>query len=203
MMEDQKILTEFDRSVLLWGETIQDFAARVLGDVGKWQELVAINGLEYPYTGEAPDPDNGIAGYGDALVIPRIPSSEVVRVEEDAAFGRDIALTAHGLLSSASGDLVMARGRANIKQALRHRVMTIPGELPYHNTYGCKISELKGDKMPRIASRLAAVYVQGALQMDDRVLSVPETTAVVDGDTVSVESTVITDYGRETIRTRV
>lgn len=171
-------------------DTLQQIAARELGDASRWADIVSINGLSPPYlTGDLSLAGPAVKLYGQTLIVPA-PTVQVPSViDPDAAFGVDLDLT-NGVLSAESGDFALISGRDNLKQALLNRVDTDPGELLFHLNYGCKARRLLGAMNGPTTGQLAAAYVKTAVLMDSRVASVSSSTATVEGDSIAVDAEV-------------
>lgn len=182
------------REQLHHGESLQRFAARVLGDAARWHEVAALNGLSPPYVGAMPS--RRVAAYGDTLLIPGTPSDRVEpsRTSAPDVFKRDARLT-HGRLVSADGDFVLVAGRENLRQALSHRVRTPTGELIFHPTYGCRVHELLGARNNPSNNLLGGKFVERAVRMDPRIADVNGTGVDINGDVMRVECEAVTATG--------
>lgn len=192
-MAEQR-LRGFRRAQIDFGETLQQFAARELGDASLWTELAAINKLAPPYVSASGGPK--VARYGDTLIVPdgsREIAPDAKTAEE--VFGADAALERGLLTADETGDIALLAGRANLKQALEHRVRTAPGELIFHQDYGCEVHRLRGQAVDHLNALLARAYVSKALRQDDRVDSVSSLESEAVGDTIHVDATAETITG--------
>lgn len=172
------------------GDTLQAIAARELGDASMWADLIAINGLVYPYiTGDPTQAGPKVKLYGDTIIVPaaRAPAANVS--DANSLFGTDLRLT-NGLLTAENGDLALVSGRFNLRQALQNRIQTALGELLFHLGYGCGVHRLKGTANGPTAGLLGARYVRDAMLADPRVAQVPSTVATVTGDVIAVSADV-------------
>jgi hypothetical protein len=177
-------------------DTLQRVALREMGDASLWAELAIINRLKPPYLvntrAEAVD---GVIAAGDSIAIPAPVAAATVATDPDAVFLRDLLLD-KGKLAAEGGALKLAGGLDNFKQAILIRLTTSMRELPFHPDYGCWASTLIGAGNNAAAGQLAAYYVKTALSQDDRVAAIPDCTATVAGDSLSIEATVNPITGR-------
>lgn len=172
-------------------DTLQAIAARELGDAARWADLAAINDLIPPYLTTNPaevGPKVRLAGA--IIMVPSGGLQDVASVQDDDIYQIDAALDAGGNLGLTDGDLTLAAGQANLRQALTHRIDTEVGELLFHQNYGCKVRQLLGAVTGPTRNLLAAQYARAALEADPRVVSVPSATATASGDVTSVLATV-------------
>lgn len=179
----QKVIPGFRFVEVQRDDTLQHIAARELGGAQRWPELVALNSLRPPFIAEASG--LGVVGYGDFL---RVPSSTTVvdaEASPDEVFGRDVALSRGGIEVD-NGDFVVAGGRANLRQALRHRMETDAGELIYHPGYGSEIRRILGTVNGPTANLLAAQFARSAILADPRVSTVTKAQASATGDAIAV-----------------
>lgn len=183
--------TRFDRPLtgyrwaqIRWGDTLQMLAARELGDAGRWHELIAFNKLAPPYIAETAAA--GVLAYGGLILCPAPGPTATSTTDPDTVFERDVALTNRALEADESGDFLVVAGRANLRQALQHRVSTERGEVLYHAEYGSRIRQLIGRVAGPTASLLAAQYARSAVAADPRIARITAAKATVLGDTISV-----------------
>jgi phage baseplate assembly protein W len=176
-----------------YGDTLQTFAARVMGDATNWSVLVGMNGLMPPYLTD--DPDSAGAGVvlnGTYIMVPA-PSAST-STDPDDVFKTDVLLDDDGFLSvTENGDLATVSGVANLKQALENALDTDQGELIFHNSYGYLGRRLIGQKNGPTAGMLAARYAKQTINADSRISSVDSSTATVSGVSINtiVEATAI------------
>lgn len=176
-------LTGYRWSQIRWGDTLQSIAARELGDAGRWHEIIAFNRLRPPYL--AATASDGVLAYGGLILLPAPAPMAYTALDPDSVFERDVALVNRQLMADDGGDFVVVAGRANLRQALSHRVMTERGELLFHASYGCLVSRLIGTVNGPTASLLAAQYVRAAVQADPRIQRVTRSEAEVLGDKIT------------------
>ncbi len=168
-----------------YGDTLQTFAARVMGDASNWSVLIGLNGLMPPYLTD--DPDSAGAGVvlnGSFLMIPAATPS--TSLSADDVFKTDVLLDEDGFLSiTENGDLATVSGVANLTQALENALDTDQGELLYHPEYGYLGRRLLGQKNGPTAGMLAARYAKQTVSADSRISSVTDSTATVVGDAIN------------------
>lgn len=173
------------------GDTLQLIAARELGNAAKWADLIAINGLTFPYlTGDPDEAGPTVFLYGSLLLVPATVAA-AADTDPDAVFGTDILLSNGEIVATAGGDIEVVSGRANLRQAIKHRLGTAWNELLFHLNYGLGVHRLKGTVNGPTAAVLAAEYTRGALLSDRRIASVPNAVAEVNGDRISVSATAV------------
>ena len=87
-------------------------------------------------------------------------------------FGTDLALpiTAdESIRHTATGDLPSASGRANLRRAIRRRILTNPGELVHRPDFGCGLAQfLERPMTPSWRARMASV-VRSNILLDPRI----------------------------------
>jgi phage baseplate assembly protein W len=178
-------LTGFRHVQTQYGDTLQTFAARVMGDASNWAVLIGMNGLIPPYLTD--DPDSVVPGVvlnGSFLMIPAATAAP--SVDPNAIFGTDQLLNPDGTLAvTADGDFALVSGVANLTQALENALDTQQGELIYHGQYGYLGWRLVGSKNGPTAGMLAARYAKQTVGADPRISSVTDSTATVIGDAIA------------------
>ncbi|MFM0165648.1 hypothetical protein PQR39_35100 [Paraburkholderia sediminicola] len=167
------------------GDTLQTFAARVMGDASNWSVLIGMNSLLPPYLTDDPDSvTTGVVLNGSFLMIPAAtaaPSSD-----PDGVFQTDALLNPDGTFAvTANGDFATVSGVANLAQALENALDTDQGELIYHGSYGYLGRRLLGQKNTATAGMLAARYAKQTVSADPRISSVTDSTATVSGTAIS------------------
>ena len=84
--------------------------------------------------------------------------------------GTDILFDEEGdLVVSPSGDLEMVSGLDVLKQDLRDRLETIPGDLYSHSDWGCNIRTMLGALSSPLNRALAVRYLRLAVLDDPRI----------------------------------
>ena len=168
------------------GDSLRAIAARELGDAGRWHELIAYNNLVPPFLTDDPDQArDGVKAAGDLILVPAPAPAVSTTTDPEKVFERDIDLSG-GVFSVENGDFAVVSGRANLRQAIKHRVETDRGELIFHLTYGSSVRRMIGAVAGPTQARLAAEYAKAAVRADPRVRQVISATAEVIGDAVNV-----------------
>lgn len=149
-----------------------------------------------------------VAKVGDLINLPvnavLEPGNVVALTLSDIvdALGVDIALTSHGQKTvAADGDVQTVSGIANLKQAIKFRINTVPGELGMHPGYGCMIQFYLGTAQSAAWADLVQSLIHDCLLQDPRINTVDSITYVQKGDagfvnvqvTVSESSHVLSD----------
>ena len=84
--------------------------------------------------------------------------------------GKDILFDEEGdLVVSATGDLEMVTGLECLKQDLRDRLETMPGDLYAHAEWGCQIKQLIGALSTPLNRALAVRYLRLAVLDEPRI----------------------------------
>jgi phage baseplate assembly protein W len=196
MSQFDRVLPGFRFVETFHGDTLQRIAAREMNDASQWSTLAHLNELVPPYFIEPDQPATaGLLRYGDMLMVPAASASIGGVTDPDLVFEKDCALTA-GLLTSENGDFVVVGGRANLRQALQHRIRTDQGELIFHPEYRCLVHRLIGAMNGPTAGLLAGEYVKAALLRDSRIQEVTQVDVQITGDTISVLAEAVPITGR-------
>jgi len=90
----------------------------------------------------------------------------------DEIYRRDILIAGHDMEPSVSGDIETVTGLLNLKQALLHRILTIPGTLIHRPDYGVGISRYQGSPLTFDRKRRLAVEIDAQCRLDPRVVRV-------------------------------
>lgn len=172
------------------GDTLQRVAAREMGDANRWNELVWINNLTYPYLTDVPEEAcDAVLLTGSMIRIPAPTGINTDATERAQIYERDCKMVKRRLVDDGKGDIAVVAGTDNLTQQLKHRIDTPRGQLVRHPEYGCLVWLLQGKVTGPTASLLGAQYVKAALQADYRVSSVTNSTAQVDGDATRITAT--------------
>lgn len=169
-----------------YGDDLQAICRRELGDANRWVELVWLNDLVPPYI---TDEDNlvtdGVMRSGSLIKVPSVSGSALAS-DTGHVYERDIAMEERRMTTTATGDLQIVTGADNLRQQLKHRIVTPMGQARRHAEYGCKAWRLVGKVNGPAASQLAAQYVWAALLSDYRVKTVKKSNSSVIGDAIRV-----------------
>lgn len=168
-----------------YGDTLQTFAARVMGDASNWAVLIGMNSLQPPYLTDDPDSvTTGVVLNGSFLMIPAATAAPATSADE--IFGTDALLNADGTFAiTANGDFATVSGVANLTQAIENALDTDQGELIYHGSYGYLGRRLLGKKNGPTAGMLAARYAKQTVSADSRIARVDSSTATITGDVLA------------------
>lgn len=197
-MSITKRLIAFRRADTRVGDSLQAIAARELGDAGRWPDLVAINGLQPPWITDdlgVASPTVLLAGQQQIKVPAASPAVSGV-TDRDSVFGTDVALPGGRLQVTATGDLAVIGGAANLTQALSNRLASHLKDLDYHPDYGCDVYKLIGKGGTATADQLAVALVSRAVRSDGRVASIESATGTIAGDRIDVQVKAIAVDGR-------
>lgn len=199
MSEFNRPLGGFRLADTLRGDTLQVIALRELGDATRWADLANINNLLPPYlTDDAGQASDRVLLTGSLIVIPALTpvAQDAEGTGPDDLYKLDLGLINGRLEANEDGDFAVFDGRANLRQALKHCIITERGELMFHPEYGCLVRKLIGTVNGPTASVLAAQYVRSTLRADPRVQQVLSSTAEVIGDTINVVAVVMPIVGQ-------
>ena len=172
------------------GDTLQDVAAREMGDANRWPELIWLNRLVPPYlTDDAAKVTPYVLLTGSLIKVPAPVGMVSQDADEGQVYERDCQLVNKRLTDNGSGDFAVVAGVQNFKQQLAHRVVTPRGQAKRHPEYGCLVWQLFGRKGNPALSLLGHEYVRATLAADYRVSQVVQARAEVSGDAIRVTAT--------------
>jgi phage baseplate assembly protein W len=175
------------------GDTIQGVAYKALGDSSRWPELVALNGLSWPYmdfSGPGDQPDSSFTTAGKIVLgkgsVLKLPNAQGVVVPQDP-IGTDFddAGTKHVLLG----------GVDNLKAALLRRLRTPKGYLPHHPDYGSDLLRFVGSPMTPATVMASRAEAARTLMADPRVISVQPPSVRVQNDAIFIDTSCQTVLG--------
>lgn len=191
MTEFTKQVTGFRLVQTHFGDTLRKVALRELGDVSEWAKLIWLNNLVPPYLTDDPTlVKPGVVLNGTAIRVPSASSDIDAGVFPTEVFQSDCQLT-DGAFQFQNGDFLMVSGRANLRQALAHRMITDHGELMHHPRYGANLGRLVGALSGPVRQLVAADYVDEALRNEPRVKDVTRVIATTQGDRLAIEAEVV------------
>lgn len=184
------------------GDTLQGIAARLLGDVGRWHEIAALNGLSPPFVSLSGVP--GTAGPGDKILVPYVAGGAQEQVQsagsgasDDLAFGVDFGVDANGRGSVEPGqypaDVRYSRGVACVGQGLSLTFRTVQGTDRFQPWFGMPLAV--GDPSYGSAG-LALVQIVDQILIDDRISAVRREAVTESGTAISVSCDVHLRDGR-------
>lgn len=185
-------------------ENIMDLAFRVLGDPGRWKEIVVLNSLSAPYISEAGDGID-VLRPGDEVMYPSSESVERTGVSQegvsrfsdgkllDERLGRDLKLKGEEVdvgfedFVVDRGDLGTVEGFDNLRQAVRIKFGTEQGELRAHPNFGFSFPIGAKPKTRTITE--FQLNGRATLLSDRRISDVPGLAMSVSGTTLNVKTT--------------
>ena len=160
-------------------ETLQDLAARSVGDFEQWRSIATLNGLAPPYP-----------GIGNAALAGRqllLPGSSTVVASGAAApsyaanvLGTDYDFgPVNGGMPAWTGDFNLITGLLNFARAIGRRVQTPLGSLVYHTAYGSRIPGEVGAIAGQGEAAKLAAFAQSAINADPRTGKILSCTAQI------------------------
>jgi phage baseplate assembly protein W len=174
-----------------YGDTLRGVALRELGDASGWAQLIWLNKLVPPYLTDNPaEVRDGVLLTGSTIRVPSASIEVDAAAFPDEVYQADCQLVAGGFQFQ-NGDFALVSGRANLRQALSHRIVTDHGELPFHPRYGANLGRLIGTLSSPVRALVAADYVDEALRQESRVKAVSKVTAEPVGDRISISAEVV------------
>jgi len=140
--------SDYRSAVIRYGDSIQTLAFRLLGDHGRWPELVLLNNLRYPYVADpayiTANNLTNVLPWGGTILYPVQKSISVPRVRVwrnetfqsialspfERALGNDILIDeTTGDAKWHGNDLQLVYGVKNLSQFMRKRIVTKKGTL--------------------------------------------------------------------------
>jgi len=104
--------------------------------------------------------------------------------------GEDFELAEDGDMTEDDfGDIGTKIGLENIKQAIKHRLMSERGSLPHHPEYGTRLHELIGKAQMPYINKLMELDIEEALSYEDRISSYTVNAVEVQGTSILVDLT--------------
>jgi hypothetical protein len=168
---------------ILGTDTIQTLAARELGNVDKFREIVILNNLKPPYISATGGP--GVLKPGDQILLPQTDSSRDTGVmqnkvyniqremsEIERALGVDMQLNGDGDIAISNiGDASLVGGVENVGQAIATKLLLEVGSLKRHTGVGTDLGigrKVRSNFLNDLQSQILT-----SLGQDPRVESVP------------------------------
>lgn len=196
MSEFERQQPSFRLVETLHSDTLQDVAARELGNANLWPELIWLNRLTPPYlTDNTAEVSPTVLLNGSLIKVPAPKGVVTDDAQNGQVFERDCQLMNKQLMDDGMGDFAILAGVPNLKQQLTHRINTPKGQAKRHPDYGCLVWSLKGKVTGGTASMLGAQYVKSTLQADYRISTVIRSEALITGDATRVSATAQTIAG--------
>lgn len=170
-----------------YGDTLQDVAARELGDANLWPDLIWLNDLRPPYLTDDPAMvSSSVLLAGTVIKIPAPAGVANPSNGTNQVYERDCLLERKRLVADGSGDLTVVSGTKNLSQQLRHAVATPRGQAKRHPEYGCMAHHLIGKTSGSPTTMLGAEYAKTTLESDYRISSVLYAGVEIVGDAVHI-----------------
>lgn len=175
----QPQLTQVSLAQLRNNETLQDLAARSVGDFEQWRSIVTLNGLTPPYPGIG-----NAALAGQQLLLPgsstAIASGAVAPSYAANVLGTDYDFgPINGDMPAWTGDFNLITGLLNFARAIGRRVQTPLGSLVYHSAYGSRIPGEVGAIAGQGEAAKLAAFAQSAINADPRTGKILSCTAQI------------------------
>jgi len=187
-------LAIYREHVIAKGENVQLIATKELQDTSRWQEIVELNDLRYPYivktNSEKTQDYQHLVTYGDVIKLPEINNlynidlntldNKGKEIVYDMSMGMDISLAVNNKAglddkiaylypSQDKTDLATATGIDNLKESIQRRLLTRKGSLMYHPDYGTTMLDMVGEKLnPTLIDDLKIEIVR-TIKTDKRV----------------------------------
>lgn len=174
----QPQLAQVSLATLRNNETLQDLAARSVGDFEQWRSIATLNGLTPPYPGLG-----NAALAGQDLLLPG--SSAAVSGTATPSYAANVLGTDYdfgpinGSMPAWTGDFNLITGLLNFARAIGRRVQTPLGSLVYHSAYGSRIPGEVGAIAGQGEAAKLAAYAQSAINADPRTGKILSCTAQV------------------------
>lgn len=151
-------------TVVMGGETLQDIAARTLGNFELWEQIAQLNNI-LPGTNLTP---------GTQLFLPPVSSTNQTALNYSInVLGRDLNIgPTNSIMPPWGGDFQTILGSDNLIYALGRRIQTTLGDFVFHQNYGSRIPpEIGSVQTIQTAGQIAA-FGKSCLLSDPRVASV-------------------------------
>jgi hypothetical protein len=181
---------------ILGDDDLQTIAARELGDVDKFRDIIVLNNLKPPYISATPGP--GVLSPGSTILLPSqnsaldtgVKQNKIYNIQKtlgelERALGVDILLTADGDISISNvGDASLVGGINNFGQAVSIKLFLELGSLKRHPGVGTDLG-IGRKTTTRFLNDLKG-QILASLSQDPRVESVPALTVSQQSGTTSI-----------------
>ena len=200
-------MADYRRHTIRYGETLQSIAQQHYSDVNEWHTIREYNHLKYPYIVKdnqlkVDNPESYVM-VGDTITIPieqdildRDVDTFNYRERKqvlDLVLGKDIQLfepregmgtydEIFDVGSTARGDIAVAKGIDNLKQATVNRLLTPKGSLLLHPDYGSELHLLFG-KSTRAVGEMIKNEITSVILEDNRISRVDTVVSKIVDDT--------------------
>lgn len=192
-------MARYRKHIITRDDTIQSISQQQTGSVHNWNMLVEFNELLYPYIvysqEEKLENPEHLKTIGDTIIIPLeqgLLEMDIGTLNENdrnqvmnLVLGSDLSglqgskeYQHHGsrdelfeLGGGVKGDIQIARGPENLKQATIARLLTRRGSLLLHPEYGSELHLLIGEKSTSLTLELIDNEILQTIQKDGRVES--------------------------------
>jgi hypothetical protein len=181
---------------ILGDDDLQTIAARELGDVDKFRDIIVLNNLKPPYISKTPGP--GVLAPGSTILLPSqrsaidtgIKQNKIYNIQRtlgelERALGVDILLTSEGDISISNvGDASLVGGINNFGQAITTKLFLELNSLKRHPGVGTSLG--LGRKTTTVFLNDLKGQILASLAQDPRVESVPTITISQQGGTTTI-----------------
>lgn len=203
-------MARYRKHIITKGDTIQGVSNRYLGETSFWRSIVDYNKLEHPYIVDSiseklKNPER-LLTIGDTIIIPIEQNLMGQNVHElntgdkdkimELSLGSDLSgmggdklYQQQGnrdevfeLTASSKGDIALAKGIDNVKQAIIARLITRRGSLTNHPSYGSDLEELIGTPVNMMTLKLIDDEILRTIKKDGRVTNVVKVKSNIDGE---------------------
>lgn len=201
--DNNPIGAKYTTLTLIADQTLVDIAQTLYNDASRWVELKELNGWKDMYLNK----DGFPAQAGDTIRIPLrntlltdINPFLEVKTSDDL-IGRDLAMPLNDLQFK-GGDLALVGGGENLDQIIRHRLLTVKGEVPGFESYG--LANFIGDALNGQETPVdyLELIIRRELLGDPRIASISNVKVIVDGDNVDFSCNITPVVGN-IIKTRI
>lgn len=193
-------MARYRKHVISKGDTIQGISDRYTGNINLWRKIVEHNNLRHPYIVETTEEKlknlESLVTIGDTIIIPieqntlHLGAQKFNTGEKDIimelSLGSDISGTENNTLhqnqgtrdevfelsANGRGDIALAKGVDNVKQAVIARLLTRRGSLTNHPSYGSELESLIGSPINMMTLKLVDDEILRTIKKDERVSSV-------------------------------